>query len=380
MPITAILGSQWGDEGKGKVAAHFSRTADIGARFQGGPNAGHTLYVNGKKTVFRMVPCGILFAPRAVIGNGVVINPRILIDEVEILKAFIPDILDRLSISDAAHIILSTHIERDNRSLAQSIGTTKMGVGPTYTDKIARSGIRVFDILRPSLWGNLPANDLPVAQRFADMFAPCCRNTSVLMRECLDHGLTAIAEGAQGALLDIDHGDYPFVTSSNTTIGAVLTGLGVGPRDIGAVYIVASAYMTKVGGGLLPTKISGTIAEYLQTRGDEIDGATNLLRDCGWLDLRALRRAARINQPDGLILTKLDVMSGLQEVRLVSGEEDQPRELSLAGWCVDLPAMRKWEDLPKEIRNYISCIEEEVHVPVVALSTGPETENFLARD
>lgn len=380
MPITAILGAQWGDEGKGKIAAQFSKSSDMCARFQGGPNAGHTLYVDGVKLVFRMLPCGILYNTCAVIGNGVVINPQMLISEVEKIQSYVPDILDRLVISNSAHVIFPSHIERDSHGHADTIGTTRMGIGPTYEDKIARIGIRTGDLLLPGIFDKISAESSHVINQFVEVFTNCFSDTSLLLRENLDRGLNVVAEGAQGALLDIDHGDYPYVTSSNTTTGAVLTGLGVGPRDIKAVYMVASSYMTKVGGGKFLTRAPASIEEFLQTKGDEIDGATNKMRACGWLDLCALRYAARVNQPDGLILTKLDVLSGLPEVRLVSNSGGTPHEHKLVGWSDDIRSVRRWCDLPKQVRHFISSVEEEINVRVVAISTGPETDSFLSQD
>ena len=378
MTVTAVLGAFWGDEGKGKVAAALSVGASICARFQGGPNAAHTVYVDGRELVFRMVPAGIVSAEYGVIGNGAVVNPALLVDEVETLGRYVPDLRDRLRISTAAHVILPEHLERDGGALSQTIGTTKMGVGPTYADKIARNGVRVGDLLD----GRVDPPDersARAAERFRAVLGPCCVDTGELLREALDGGARVVAEGAQGALLDVDHGDYPFVTSSNTTIGAVFTGLGIGVRDLDRVLVVASAYMTKVGGGAFPTRIDGVEAEFLRSRGEEVDGATGLLRDCGWLDLALLRRAVAVNRADGIVLTKLDVVGGLPEIALVDsslspGEE----EIWLSGWDEELSGAASLDDLPEAARDYVAAVEARVGAPLVGLSVGRELSEYFS--
>lgn len=379
VPITAILGAQWGDEGKGKIVSYFSRSAHICARFQGGPNADHTAYLQNKKFVFRMIPSGVVSAPQAVIGNGMVINPKILLDEVERLAHDIPDILARLSISLNAHIIFPSHIERDSGTISRLIGTTGMGIGPTYQDKIARIGTRVSDLLSPEYIKQLYKDNRPIAKKFAEVLGPCCTDTIALLRTALNEGQTIVAEGAQGALLDIDHGDYPYVTSSNTTVGSILTGLGIGVKDISAVYVVASAYMTKVGSGPFPTRISGTIAEFLQQKEKKTGEATNKLRDYGWLDVSLLKRATSINGADGIILTKLDIMSGLSEIFLIeeAGSIGGHQNVKLPGWQANLSNIRHYEDLPSEAKAYIEHIEAQIGTPIIGISVGPRTDQYI---
>jgi adenylosuccinate synthase len=378
MSLTAVLGAFWGDEGKGKVAAALSVGASICARFQGGPNAAHTVHVDGRKLVFRMVPAGIVAAEYGVIGNGAVLDPELLVNEVDALGELVPGVRDRLRISTAAHVILPEHRERDRGALSQSIGTTKMGVGPAYADKIARHGVRVADLVDPR-FEPPDERSAHAAERFRALLGPCCVDTGELLREALDDGAEVVAEGAQGALLDIDHGDYPFVTSSNTTVGAVLSGLGVGVRDVGRVVVVASAYMTKVGGGAFPTRIDGVEAEFLRSRGEEVDGATGLLRDCGWLDLARLRWAAAVNRADGIVLTKLDVVGGLPEIALVdSSLPPEEREIRLSGWDDELSGTQSLEDLPSGARAYVETVEACVGVPVVGLSVGQELDEYFA--
>jgi adenylosuccinate synthase len=379
MPITAIIGAQWGDEGKGKIVSYFSGSSHICARFQGGPNADHTVYLHDKKFVFRMIPSGIVSASRAVIGNGVVINPKMLLEEVDKLAYYIPDILTRLSISHNAHVIFPSHIERDSGSVSRAIGTTGMGIGPAYQDKIARIGTRVSDFLSPDHIKQLQAEDRYTAENFAEVLGPCCTNTVALLRTALNEGQSIVAEGAQGTLLDVDHGDYPYVTSSNTTVGGVLTGLGVGVKDISAVYVVASAFMTKVGNGPFPTRISGEVAESLQKREKEMDNTRNKLQDYGWLDVSLLKRAASINAADGIILTKLDIMSGLSEIFLMADAAtmDGHQKESFPGWQADLASIQHYEDLPAEAKAYVEYIEAQTGTPVIGLSVGPQTYQYI---
>ena len=379
MPITAILGAQWGDEGKGKIVSRFSGSSHICARFQGGPNADHGVYLYDNKIVFRMVPSGIVSTPRAIIGNGVVINPKMLLEEVEGLAHYIPDVLARLSISLNAHIIFPSHIERDLGSVSRTIGTTGMGIGPAYQDKIARVGMRVSDLLSPDHRKRLQVEDRHIAEDFAEVLGPCCTDTVALLHMALNKRQSVVAEGAQGALLDIDHGDYPYVTSSNTTVGAVLTGLGVGVKDISAVYIVASAFMTKVGNGPFPTRISGTVAEFLQKKEKDINGTANKLQAYGWLDVSLLKRAASINGADGIILTKLDIMSGLSEIFLMmdTSTTNGYQKIGLSGWQADLASIQSYKDLPIDVRDYVKHVEAQTGTPVIGISVGPHTDQYI---
>lgn len=380
MSMTVILGAQWGDEGKGKVTSYLSRSAYICARFQGGPNADHTVYINGKKMVFRMVPAGIIHSQLGVIGNGAVINLDMLLEEINQIARYIPTVVDHLRISYNAHVILSSHIDRDTGQVSRSIGTTGMGVGPTYVDKVTRVGIRISDLFSTTCVNRLNQIDKQSAERFTERLGQCCVDTVELVRNALDGGRHIVAEGAQGALLDIDHGDYPYVTSSNTTIGAVLTGLGVSAKDISTIFLVVCAYMSKVAGtGPFQKRLGDPTAKYLQGREDGIDGATNKLRDYSWLDLSLIKQAARVNLADGIILTKLDVLSGLPEVRLITNSDssEASKELRLQGWEADLANIQTFDDLPSEAKAYVSCIEEEVEVPVIGISVGPHEHQYI---
>jgi adenylosuccinate synthase len=373
MSVLAVLGAHWGDEGKGKVTAALSRGAEACARFQGGPNAGHTIHLTGGGSfVLRMVPSGVLTGARGVIGGGCVINPRMLLDEVAKLRAHDPGVVDRLLISERAHVITSAHREQDRAG--SGVGSTRMGVGPTYGDKIARRGIRIRDLItRP---GELPAELASLATEFADELGGLCGDDTTYLRSVLDAGGTVVAEGAQGARLDVDHGDYPYVTSSNTTVGAVLTGLGLGPRDISAVLLVTPAYVTKVGGGSLPSQVDDALNAELQRRGAEIDGATNLLRDIGWLDVGWLRTACRLNQADGLIVTKVDVLAGLPSVGLYDSDAT-PAVEQLPGWHVNEVSAR---DESANLGAFLRRIESAVGCAVVAVSDGPGLDDWWWRD
>jgi adenylosuccinate synthase len=378
--ITAMLGGQWGDEGKGKVALRLSQSFDISARFQGGPNAGHSAYVNGTKINFRVVPVGMAAAAIGVIGNGCVINPALLLDEVEALATVIPDILERLKISLRAHLILTSHLQRDRGDLARKIGTTGNGIGPTYEDKYKRAGLRVGDALEPSIRERLNPADQEVMERFVEVFGPCCTDTSQFLRQALDRGQKVLAEGAQGVLLDIDHGDYPFVTSSNTSVGGVLTGLGVGPKDVDSVLLVVAAYLNKTGSGAFPSRLSGPVADYLRQRGSEVGSATQGAPDYGWLDLTLLKQAATMNQADGLIVTKLDILTGLSEPKMVfSDGQAVVEEIGLPGWIEDVSAVQTFADLPAEAQAYIHRIEAESGVPVIGISVGPYNHQYISR-
>jgi len=380
MPVTAIIGAQWGDEGKGKISSMFCQKADICARYQGGANAGHCTIVEGVKHEFRVLPAGTVTARHVVVGNGVVIDLEKFLSEIDELAKHIPRIAERVTISLNAHVVTPAHIDLDRSQHSQKIGTTGAGVGPAYTDKIARKGIRVGDILSGTeqLLSQLGMDH--IVRRFTDGFADKCTDTGDFLRRALDRGETIVAEGAQGTLLDVDHGDYPYVTSSNPTIGGVLTGLGVGAKDIANVYLVASSYMTKLGAGDFPTKLDNEVGKYLQERGREMDSSRNMMRDCGWFDLDLIQRAISLNRADGIILTKLDVLSGLSQVQLKSSKEgDNDGYIKLPGWSEDLSAMRRFDHLPKAAQDFVYCIEQVTRTPVVGLSVGPGINEYISK-
>jgi len=417
----AVLGAQWGDEGKGKIVDLLTPNFSIVARYQGGHNAGHTVYANGRKFVLRLLPSGILHdAVRCVIGNGVVIDPQALFAEIDELESAGIAVGDRLIISDKAHLILPYHRELDLLSEARrgerKIGTTSRGIGPAYEDKIARRGVRVSDLgngdaLAEAVRHNVDARNRLIKestmdwrqvhgdlQRAWERMRHWVTDVSVFLARARREGKSIMFEGAQGTLLDIDHGTYPYVTSSNATIGGVCTGLGVGARAIDGVLGVAKAYTTRVGEGPLPTELTGELGTRLRESGQEFGAVTGRPRRCGWYDAVAVRYAVRVNGLDALALTKLDVLDGLPELQVCTGYrvrgsviEEMPGDLAqfsacepiyetIAGWTQPTAGVRKYESLPAEARAYISRIEEITGVPAAVLSTGSAREDTIIRD
>jgi adenylosuccinate synthase len=421
MMNVAILGAQWGDEGKGKIVDLLTPHFSIVARYQGGHNAGHTVYVNGAKSILRLVPAGILHpGVTCVIGNGVVIDPQALFAEVDELARNGVDTRDRILISDKAHLILPYHRDLDLLSEARrgerKIGTTSRGIGPAYEDKIARRGIRVCDLADPAgLEQNVRDNVMarnrlvqdstmdwkPVLDqmlRFADRMKPWIRDVSLLLTAAMREGKPILFEGAQGTLLDIDHGTYPFVTSSNASIGGVCTGLGIPPKAINKVLGVVKAYATRVGEGPFPTELSGAMGNRLREGGSEYGAVTGRPRRCGWYDAVAVRYAARINGLDGLALTKLDVLDGVDPIEVctayrVGGRiitefpsdtaqlaQCEPVYESVSGWNGPTKGVRSFDRLPALARKYIARLEEVSGVPVVVVSTGSERDDTILRE
>lgn len=419
----AVLGAQWGDEGKGKIVdlltPHFSTVA----RYQGGHNAGHTVYVDGKKFVLHLIPSGILHpAVTCIIGNGVVIDPQALFKEVDELARTGVDVDNRLLISEKAHVILPYHRELDVLSEArrgeQKIGTTSRGIGPAYEDKVGRRGIRIGDLLgdRASLAQEVRENvsarnriikdstldwqplfDQMVA--YGERLRPWVADVSLFLADMMQAGKSVLFEGAQATLLDIDHGTYPFVTSSNASIGGVCTGLGVPPRAIGGVLGVAKAYTTRVGEGPLPTELSGELAERLREGGQEYGASTGRPRRCGWYDAVVVRYSARINGLDALALTKLDVLDGLPEVLICTGYRtgrgnlitEFPSDLrvladaapvyeALPGWSSPTKGVTRFEKLPAEARRYIRRLEEVSGVSCAIISTGSDRQETIVKE
>jgi adenylosuccinate synthase len=417
----AVLGAQWGDEGKGKIVDLLTPRFSIVARYQGGHNAGHTVYANGRKFVLRLLPSGILHdGITCVIGNGVVIDPQALFAEIDELAAAGIHVGNRLVVSDKAHLILPYHRELDLLSEARrgerKIGTTSRGIGPAYEDKIARRGVRVGDLANPpslaeAVEHNVAARNRLIADstmdaaqvlsdlsRAWDRMRPWVKDVSVFLAQAREEKRTIMFEGAQGTLLDIDHGTYPYVTSSNATIGGVCTGLGVGPRAIDRVLGVAKAYTTRVGEGPLPTELTGEIGNRLRESGQEFGAVTGRPRRCGWYDAVAVRYAARVNGLDALALTKLDVLDDLPELQVCTsyrcrGVElrDMPGDLSqlaacepvyetLPGWSQPTRGVREYHDLPREARAYIARLEEITGVPAAIVSTGSGREETIFRE
>jgi adenylosuccinate synthase len=419
-----VLGAQWGDEGKGKIVDLLTPHFSIVARYQGGHNAGHTVYVGGRKFVLHLIPSGILHADvTCVIGNGVVIDPHALFAELDKLAELGVGVDGRLLVSDKAHLILPYHRELDvlaeARRAERPIGTTSRGIGPAYEDKIARRGIRVGDLADASGDGTLAhAVRENVAARnhlvggtaldwtgvLADLrtvwprLQPFVADTSLYLHGAMTAGRRVLFEGAQGTLLDVDHGTYPFVTSSNATAGGAATGLGVGPGSIHAVLGVAKAYTTRVGGGPLPTELSGELGERLRETGQEYGASTGRPRRCGWFDAVAVRYAVRVNGLAALAITKLDVLDGLEELKVAVGYRcggavlrDMPGDTqqmaacepvyeTVTGWREPTAGITSYDALPRGARSYIGRLEDLCGVPATIISTGSDRTHTIVRD
>jgi adenylosuccinate synthase len=422
MPGIVIIGTQWGDEGKGKVVDLLAERAEMVVRFQGGNNAGHTIVRDGDEFKLHLIPSGILYPGKTcVIGNGVVVDPEVLIEELDGLRRRRVDV-GGLRLSANAHLIMPYHVMLDTAGEAKlgklEIGTTKRGIGPCYADKSARLGIRVQDlldakILRKKIMAALePKQQLlrPFARdpkldlhamteeylRYGHRLEPHIADTSRLCWEALDGGGTVLFEGAQATLLDLDHGTYPFVTSSNPVAGAACVGAGVGPTDIDEVWGVCKAYTTRVGAGPFPTELDAAVGDHLRDRGHEFGTTTGRERRCGWLDLVALRYATRLNRLSALAITKLDVLSGLDPLRVAvryRGREGAVFEefpyhqsilhtaaaeyVELPGWAEDISGARSESDLPPEARDYLAAIAEHAGVPIRLVGVGPGRDQVI---
>jgi adenylosuccinate synthase len=419
MPGIVIVGAQWGDEGKGKITDLLAERADAVVRFQGGNNAGHTIVRNGETWKLHLMPSGILYPGKlCVIGNGVVIDPKVLTDELDELRRRGVD-TSGLRISANAHMIMPYHLMLDDAGEARlgklKIGTTRRGIGPCYADKASRIGIRVQDLLdekilkqkivaalepkRLSLrpFARDPRLDLQAITEeylaYGHRLSEHIQDTTKLVWDKLDDEATVIFEGAQGALLDIDHGTYPFVTSSNPTAASACIGSGVGPKDIDEVWGITKAYGTRVGSGPFPTELDGDLGEELRRRGGEVGTTTGRPRRVGWLDLVALRYAARINSLTALVVTKLDVLTGLETIKVCTryrGEDGAEFDhfpyhqsvlhhtvgeyVELPGWSEDIGELRSEDELPENARRYLAFVEEYIGVPVVMIGVGPGRE------
>jgi adenylosuccinate synthase len=417
----AVLGAQWGDEGKGKIVDMLTPSFSAVARYQGGHNAGHTVYVQGRKFVLHLIPSGILHpGVTCIIGNGVVIDPQALFREIEELAGMGVAVDGRLLISEKAHLILPYHRELDVLSEARRgerrIGTTSRGIGPAYEDKIGRRGIRVCDLLgdraalEDEVRENVSARNriikdstldwkplFELLRAYGDRMRPWVGDVSLFLAQIIREGKAVMFEGAQATLLDIDHGTYPFVTSSNASAGGICTGLGVPPRAIGGVLGVAKAYTTRVGEGPLPTELEGELAERLREGGQEYGASTGRPRRCGWYDAVVVRYSARINGLDALALTKLDVLDGLREVHLCTGYRTsqgtltefpadlralaaaQPVYETLPGWSAPTKGATRLEQLPAEARRYIQRLEEVSGVECAIISTGSDRAETIVK-
>ncbi len=417
-----VIGTQWGDEGKGKVVDWLTDHAQGVVRFQGGHNAGHTLVIGGKKTVLHLIPSGILRpGVRCYIGNGVVVSPQALLDELAMLENAGVEVQGRLTISDACPLILPYHATLDQaRESAKGegkIGTTGRGIGPAYEDKVARRAIRLQDLFHrerfaAKLGEVLDYHNFVLKQYFnvrpvdfqktldqtlalAERFRPMVGDVPRLLFEAGKRGENLLFEGAQGTLLDVDHGTYPYVTSSNCVAGAAAAGSGVGPQALHYVLGITKAYTTRVGGGPFPTELYDDVGKHLASRGNEFGATTGRARRCGWFDAAALKRSIQINGVSGLCVTKLDVLDGMETLQvgvgyrvgketldiLPSGAEAlaecEPIYEEIPGWTESTVGIRRHQDLPKNARNYLKRIEETCGVPIDLISTGPDREETI---
>ncbi len=420
-----VLGAQWGDEGKGKVVDLLTADARAVVRFQGGHNAGHTLVIDGHTTVLHLIPSGILHdGVECLIGNGVVLSPEALFEEIGMLEQAGVEPRERLRVSEACPLILPVHAAldraRETRRGAGAIGTTGRGIGPAYEDKVSRQGVRVNDLFQPErfaaklealldfhnfslrhYFGVEPVDfkrTLDNALAMADDLRPLITDVPTRLRDIRRGGGDIMFEGAQGALLDIDHGTYPFVTSSNTTAGGVSSGTGVGPLNLDYVLGITKAYTTRVGGGPFPTELQDETGGYLARQGKEFGATTGRPRRCGWFDAVALRRVVEVNSLSGLCLTKLDVLDGLPSLKICTGyrvgsrllqdmpvgadslAHCEPEYIELPGWDASTVRCRALDELPDNARAYLRRIEELVEVPIDMISTGADRdENIIMR-
>ncbi|WP_448100902.1 adenylosuccinate synthase [Luteibacter jiangsuensis] len=420
-----ILGAQWGDEGKGKIVDLLTERVGAVARFQGGHNAGHTLVIKGKKTVLHLIPSGILRDDAlCLIGNGVVLSPAALMSEIAELEAQGVDVRPRLKISPATPLIMPYHIAvdkaREVASGAKAIGTTGRGIGPAYEDKVARRSIRVADLMYPhelpekvkaaveyhnfvlTQWLKAEPVDyktvLDEALTWGEYLRPMVDDVATILHDVRRDGGNILYEGAQGALLDIDHGTYPYVTSSNTTVGGALAGTGVGARDIDYVLGICKAYATRVGGGPFPTELNDDMGELLRKKGNEFGASTGRPRRCGWIDLVALKRAVQINGIDGLAITKLDVLDGLESIKVCIAYEYRGKRRELApldadgwaeckpvylefpGWEESTAGIRDWNKLPPAARAYLRAVEELSGCKLALVATGADRDDTIVLD
>jgi adenylosuccinate synthase len=421
MSATIVLGAQWGDEGKGRVVDYFAENADYVVRFQGGNNAGHTIVVDGDRLALSLIPSGIHYPHcTPVIASGTVIDPAVLLAEMDMVagKGLDPS---RVRVSSNAHLIMPYHRKLDaviERYLGTNqIGTTKKGIGPAYADKYSRFGIRVQDLFDPKIfakkveaalveknkilprvYNTLPMDPTEIIEEYLDYAEPLrphVTDTSLLLHDAIGEGRSVLFEGAQGTLLDIDHGTYPFVTSSNPTAGGAVVGSGIGPKDIDEVIGVAKAYISRVGTGPFPTELHDEVGETMIELGGEYGTVTGRRRRCGWLDLLALRYAVRVNSLTRVFLTKLDILSAFETIKVAtaysSGDDHftefpsqqsvlyncEPIYDELSGWGDDITEVRSLDDLPKAARAYIEYIEDAIRVPIGWVSVGPERSQLI---
>ncbi len=423
MANVVVVGAQWGDEGKGKVVDIYTENANAVVRYQGGNNAGHTLVVGNEKTVLHLIPSGILHeGKKCIIGNGVVLDPHVFLEEIEALKkkGYLKD-SSQLVIDRNVHIIMPYHkkidIARENKPSERRIGTTGRGIGPTYEDKMGRRGIRLSDLVNPHVFAQKVKEFLPEKNFLLEKFlqetpideqaildeyneygkqlAPYLANTSALLDQCRKNGENILFEGAQGSLLDVDHGTYPYVTSSSTIAGGACTGTGFGPRFINEVIGISKAYVTRVGEGPFPTELKDEMGEQLRQAGAEFGATTGRPRRTGWFDAVALREAVRTNGLSGLAITKIDVLSELDSIKMCTaysyrGEmlEDFPHDLQILqeckpvyeefdGWKCDICSVTDYDEFPEQVKTYLKKLEEITDCPVALVSVGPRRDQTV---
>lgn len=419
-----ILGSQWGDEGKGKIVDLFSERFDIVARYQGGHNAGHTVFIGEKKFVLKLIPSGILRpGKRAVIGNGLVIDPTALLAEIEALEAAGVDVRGQLSISNRAHVLFPAHRMMEKMSEGRpgriSIGTTSRGIGPCYEDKTGRRGIRIADLLDTQFfraqYDSVMEEKVAIAraldiheeldlrairdqyEAMAERIRPMVCDTGLLLNRAIGEGRTVLFEGAQGTMLDIDHGTYPFVTSSSASAGGACIGTGVAPTRINGVIGVSKAYITRVGGGPFPTEALDGAGDRIRVRGNEFGAVTGRPRRCGWFDVPLLRYTAAINGFDSIVVTKLDVLDEFDQIKVCTGyrlngkvleempatvreiEKVEPVYECVPGWGVSTFGIASYDQLPARAKDYLAFLESRTGVEVGCISTGPERNQTMVR-
>ena len=417
-----VVGAQWGDEGKGKIVDVLSERFSVVARYAGGHNAGHTVIINGQKFILQLVPCGVLRPGcRGVIGNGVVLDPMAFLKETGRLRDLGIDVDSRLFVSSRAQVILPYHrmieLAAESAPGRKKIGTTSRGIGPAYEDKMARNGLRVVDLLNTdllkthienacgeknaiahALFGTEPLDPAQMYEEYAqaaEKIRPFVTDTALLLNRALEEGESVMFEGAQGTMLDIDHGTYPFVTSSSAAAGGASTGTGVGPTRIGTVIAVTKAYVTRVGEGPFPTEIHDASGDALRARGQEFGAVTGRPRRCGWLDLPQLRYSNQINGTDWLVITKLDVLDDLDWIPVCTAyemdgkrcesmpadvrgiEAIRPVYTRLRGWETSTEGVRSFEDLPQAAQEYLRFMERESGAKIAIVSTGPDRDQTL---
>jgi len=424
MPSVVVVGTQWGDEGKGKIVDVLSVNADVIARYQGGQNAGHTVVIKDEKFILHLIPSGILRKGRiCIIGNGVVVDPPALLEEINGLKQRGVKVGKNLLLSKNAHLIMPYHkaIERESEKFkgARRIGTTGRGIGPAYVDKMARVGIRVADLLQPTIFREKLESNLPNINfllehlykvpgfdaediyneymGYAGELSKYIADTDIIINRMISEGRNVLFEGAQGTLLDVDHGTYPYVTSSCAAAGGVCTGLGVGPTRITKVLGVMKAYTTRVGGGPFPTEMKDSLGEMIRERGGEYGATTGRPRRCGWLDVVILRHSVRINGLTGIAVTKLDVLDGLEKIKICTSYKyngsklkEFPKEINifeacrpvyeeLEGWSTSTVGIREFTKLPKAAKAYLKRIEDLLGVKIQLISTGQRRDEIIER-